>query len=166
MPELEDEAVLFRQDFEKARKPLAVGMHLRRKLEQAGPEARPEPAHAGHDHIDALFAVLQPLEMRDVARGLPREAEACGRGLAPILHRLRRGQPVERIIDLCAVEPRRIEGQLILDPHLFGVKRPAPAAVMPAGCADPDIFRQSGRRAKILPLRYRSPLTLRHELTQ
>src|SRR5438270_7998635 len=72
-------------------------------------------------------------------RCLPGEQEILRRLLAPDSHRLDRRRAVERPIDFRGRKPRRIPGEPILFRHPSRIKRPAPAVIGPARCADKNL---------------------------
>src|SRR5215210_3123493 len=82
--------------------------------------------------------------MRDVTAGLDREIEIFRRALPPADKHLRRGQPVEGIVELDSPKACGVVLQLLPGRQAGGVKHTlAPMGVHIPGCADPDSCRLS-----------------------
>ena len=90
--------------------PLVVALEVRRQLPEDGPQLR-RPRERLDPLVEAgepAFEVGEPLEVRDVAAHLDREAEVLGRLLDPARDRVAPGQAVEGVVDLDRVEERRV----------------------------------------------------------
>jgi hypothetical protein len=88
--------------------------------------------------FEGVFAVLQPLEVGDVAVGLDRITEDLGRRLSPGVPALIFWLDVEAVVDLNGPEALAIVRQPLCLRDILRVKDFAPMAVLPARRADPE----------------------------
>src|SRR6185503_9951269 len=104
----------------------------RRELPEEWPELVAQVEDSRSEEVrERLVDVLQPQEMRDVARALDAEEEARRRLAVPLVVILRPLQRVERAVDLDRGKVRAAELELAAVGAAFGIPDAAPGFVAP-----------------------------------
>jgi len=139
--EFERVAVPLVEPLQEGRQPLAVGLHLRRQLEQHRPELLTEQLQPRFHELDAVVVdVLQPLDVGEEARRFPGEHEALRRLLHPSLDRLHRRHAVEHPVQLNGGEVAAVEAEVLLLRQFAREEAAVPMAIKPSRCADQHLL--------------------------
>src|SRR5690606_38196813 len=113
-----------------------VALQARRQLEQERPLVRTEAAGALSEELHLLGAVEQATVVRDAPRCLQHVLQALGRLFAPSCRDLRRGHPVEGVVDLDSVEAHGVPAERSLRRNPPGIERAPPLGIVVARRTD------------------------------
>ena len=138
MPELERRADVLRQSQQELAQERHVGFEIRRQLVEHRCELRPERPRDFGKRVDELFAVAQPLLVRDPLPRFERETEARWNLRGPALQDLRRRLPVERIVDLDGGKALGVVPEHLLRRQILGIEAAPPGFVVVTAGADVD----------------------------
>ena len=145
-----------RQQGEEMFEARRVEPEARRELPQEGALLLIEAQHAGGEEIgERRLDIAQLLQMRDEPAALDGEDKALRSLVTPSGEGFGALQRVVGAVDLDGVDLPAREGQLIGMPQPGRIEAPAPAAIGPAGDADPDLpgaaHRPSSRGCAMRP---------------
>ncbi len=141
MAKLERGPNVFRHDRQKRREPLHVALEVRRQLKEQRTEMGPQKPRAVAEEIQRVAAGVDPEArvVRDPARRLERVGERRWRLIVPGRRGLGRGHPVERVVDLDRVKPRRVKPEHLRRREALRVEMPSPFRIVVPRRADVDV---------------------------
>src|SRR5437667_6296393 len=135
MTKFDGEAEIARQKWQKIAQQFQIALQIRRKLEQNRPQAtrRAQRIDRPQEEIDSASDLLEAHDVRDPLVGFASETETGRCRLHPIFECGSGRQTAECIVDLDAVETRRVMLQEFLLRQIGGIKARLPTRIREAG---------------------------------
>src|ERR1700694_6034847 len=143
MAEFETVAAFYREQLEKRREPVGIGVKLRRQLEQDRTGFVTQQREAVFKQFKTVDGIVrQAFPVGDEFGCLPGEYELLAGRFAPAFDRFRRRCSIKYAVQFGGRKLAGVILKLVFERQALGKKRSAPGIVVPAGSPDQNTCHQ------------------------